>query len=261
MIPNKDTKLYFSVSSNPGNFGATIYNSAFEYLAMNALYLPIKINDATAFSLFLKTCENICAKGISVSMPFKKQVWRECVHGDDFVALVRNGNTIVMQYDVCFGYNTDIVGFERSCEEFLKNSKTAIVVGSGAVSDTICCVLKTHGLDYQIIKREDKLPLERYEADFLINASPIGMNDLYPNTIFTKDVVKNYKYVFDVVVNNSTDLLNISRELNKDYRSGVSMVYYGLMRQFELYTNHIIPESFLLNKIKDMGLNYEKLVR
>jgi shikimate 5-dehydrogenase len=261
MTPNKDTKLYFSISSNPGNFGATIYNAIFEYFNMNAIYLPLKLDEKASFDSFLKICSAMDIQGISVSMPFKKYLYKNCVFGDDFLASIGNGNTIVMKHGVPFAYNTDVVGFERSCEDLLKNSKTAIIVGSGAVSDTICFVLKKYKIDFQKVKREDRYPLSHYEADFLINATPIGMNERYPNNLFTKEVVKNYKYIFDVVVNNNTDLLNLSRALKKEYISGISMVYYGLMRQIELYVQQyrFLPDGFLLKKIKDMGLTYERL--
>jgi shikimate 5-dehydrogenase len=259
MIPNKDTKLYFSVSSNPGNFGATIYNAVFEYLNLNAVYVPVKLADDCSFGTFLKTCTAISVAGISVSMPFKKEVYVNCLSGDDFTVAARNGNTVTIEQGVQFGYNTDAIGFQLACEKFLENSKTAIIVGSGAVSDTISVILDRYDINYHIVKRSETYPLSGYEADFLINATPIGMNDLYKDTIFTKDVVKNYKHVFDVVVNNNTNLLNLSRDLKKDFRSGVSMIYYGIIKQFQIYTRQTLPEKFLLEKINNMGLTYEKL--
>jgi len=39
---NKNTQLFVSVSSHPGNFGASLYNVAFEECNYNAIYKPLK---------------------------------------------------------------------------------------------------------------------------------------------------------------------------------------------------------------------------
>ena len=39
---NKNTKIFFSVASNPGNQGSKFYNSYFKK-NINAIYLPLKL--------------------------------------------------------------------------------------------------------------------------------------------------------------------------------------------------------------------------
>ena len=42
---DKDTLLFMSASSAPGNFGSIIHNMAFNYYGINAIYKSFKINN------------------------------------------------------------------------------------------------------------------------------------------------------------------------------------------------------------------------
>ena len=63
---NKDTKMFYSVSSNPGNFGATLYNAAFKFCEIDAFYRPLKLLPDCDFGKFIETMEEIGASGVSV---------------------------------------------------------------------------------------------------------------------------------------------------------------------------------------------------
>ena len=67
----KDTKIFFSVSSNPGNTGTKLHNSCYEILGLNCIYLPLKITKLNSVKQILL---NLNFRGCSVSMPFKEKL-------------------------------------------------------------------------------------------------------------------------------------------------------------------------------------------
>ena len=52
---NNKTKLLISVSSNPTNFGVTIYNHLFKKLNMNFVYLPFNMTNAENVIVLFQT--------------------------------------------------------------------------------------------------------------------------------------------------------------------------------------------------------------
>jgi shikimate 5-dehydrogenase len=253
-VINKNTKIFFSISSNPGNFGATFFNIAFEELGIDAFYKPLKLNDSylntSKFSKFLETNKEMGTSGISVSMPFKKVASLDTnmeKHDKKTLREIGNVNTLVYKEKVFpYCYNTDYIAFEKSCENILKKTKTAFIFGNGAVSNSISYVLEKRGIEYKKNKKYFK------EADLLINATPIGMIE-DDETLFTKEVVETYKYVFDVVANNKTNLIKNAKELKKEYIIGSKMQFENAIQQLKIYTNEEVDREIMLKKMRERG--------
>lgn len=254
---NKDTKLFVSVSSHPGNFGATLYNTAFQEINYNAVYKPLKINSVYDIPKLLENAPMFGVQGISVSMPWKKAITD--FHGffnfySEEVKQTRNTNTLVLDSDnKWLGYNTDIVGFEKSNQEALKSARSATIVGRGAVSESVRYVLDKYGVRYVIVSSRKDIEVK---SDWLINCSCVGMDHI-PDNIFTENVVSQFQYVFDVVVSNKpTNLIKLAQKLKKNYVQGWEMSLEQLCKQFELYANTNAPRSIFRRVLKEKGYDY-----
>ena len=71
MLINKDTKIYCSFSSNPGNNGCEFFNNKFQDQNINAIYKSFysdNIEDS------IKAVKTLDIKGFAISMPFKVEV-------------------------------------------------------------------------------------------------------------------------------------------------------------------------------------------
>lgn len=237
---NKDTKLFVSVSSHPGNFGTSLYNEAFKVLGVNAIYEARKCENSFQFVEYVERLKCGEFSGISVSMPFKKLAnYFVDLKLDNGMVLTDNANTLILEKDKrTRAFNTDVDGFRKSCEGILKDTKTAFVIGRGAVSDSICYVLDNCGIKYRDRhpSRFGPIPFSEIDDyDLLINASPLGM-DQFPDNLFSKQVLSQCRYVFDVVNKKETNLVKLARELKKPVVSGPMMCLEGMCRQFQLYT-------------------------
>jgi shikimate dehydrogenase len=252
VLINKDTKLFCSVSSHPGNFGATLYNVAFQELGIDAIYKPLKCENVSELIDIVRYAKLYSIGGISVSMPYKKIVLNLATLQDQNVIETGNANTLVFsKHDPApAAYNTDVIGFEKSNQEVLKNARSATIVGKGAIADSIHYVLETHNIVSRCMNsRPHKKAI--VDDEWLINASPIGMAHV-EDTFFTEEFIGGFKYVSDVVVSKEpTNLIKISEKLGKISVKGWEMSLEQLCKQFEFYANTNAPKSIFRRVLKE----------
>jgi len=270
IFPNKNTKIYISISQNPGNSGSLFHNTSYKILEMNCIYLPLRINKIDKLFDILNKFN---VRGCSVSMPFKEQVISYLDKFDMDVKKTNSSNTIVVKNNKFYGKNTDVYGANKILLKLNKmNYNTVLLVGGGGVARSIFYALTKQNykkifVTSRNLDRFKNWPLSKkveianwkniknIKADLLINATPLGMinNIRYKNkSIIKNDYVKNFKSVFDVVVSNSpTMLVNQFKKNNKTVFTGLEMSFYQASKQFEHYTGKKPP----IKKIKKL-LNY-----
>lgn len=257
MIPNKDTLKFYSVSSKPGNFGATLYNTAFQALKINAVYLPVAC-EKNQFANFYKGM-SLFANGLSISMPFKKDAFYLCEILGDVSKDIGNVNTIMFsKANVGFGFNTDYSGFLNACTEELQKNKiqNAVIYGTGGVAATIRKALASLKIKSTLVPKNDDFYLsnKKQEYDCLINATPVGMADVEDN-IFDEKIVKRYKFIFDAVVRKETNLIQYAKIHKIAHVNGVAMSLEQLCDQFKIYTAETIepPKDLFIKTLKETG--------
>ncbi len=151
-------------------------------------------------------------KGVNVTIPYKEEVLQFLTHKNDIVKKVEACNCIKIDGENLIGYNTDVVGFQKSLEPGLKpHHKKAIILGTGGASKAIQFVLTQMGIEYCLVsrkKRDGEFGYEDLGADVLgtyhliINTTPLGM---YPNV--DADPAVPYEYLtpkhllFDIIYN------------------------------------------------------------
>lgn len=163
-------------------------------------------------------------KGFNITMPYKKAFLPYLDYSDASAELCGNVNCVKVIRENgktrLKGYNTDFYGFETSLEESFNLSaiKTAVILGSGGVSQTIAKVLEKHGISYRIASRrtfEDEVHISYAELDatlsyyrLIINATPLGMHP-YEDCIPPIDTseLQASQCVFDLIYNPSQTLL------------------------------------------------------
>ena len=136
-------------------------------------------------------------KGFNITMPYKKAFLPYLDYSDASAELCGNVNCVKVIRENgktrLKGYNTDFYGFETSLEESFNLSaiKTAVILGSGGVSQTIAELDATLS-DYRLI----------------INATPLGMHP-YEDRIPPIDTseLQASQCVFDLIYNPSQTLL------------------------------------------------------
>lgn len=199
--------------------------------------------------------------GVNVTIPYKKAVLPyldACFSSAEKIGSV---NTIVAGKDgKLTGYNTDYDGFlyliKLSGVEV--RNKKCLVLGTGGASLTVNAALRDSGArqiinisrsgenNYNNIQRH-------YDADVIINTTPVGM---YPNNLATPlplDGFENLCGVLDIIYNPAkTKLIADAQARGIPAASGLSMLVAQAKRAAELFLNQNISDE----KIKEI---YNKL--
>ena len=162
---------------------------------VNAKYDNFPIPSIESFAGLWK--ENPNLEGLNVTIPYKKEVIPFLDHSSAVVQEIHACNCIRKFNNELYGYNTDVIGFEKSLLPFLQPHHThALILGTGGAAAAVQWVLEKLKIQFQIVSRKgnaieannemkaylsyDQLAASVIESHTLIiNTSPLGM---YPNT-------------------------------------------------------------------------------
>ena len=185
---------------------------------VNAQYDNFPI--ATIESLDALWKEHPSLEGLNVTIPYKKEVIAFLQHSSPVVQAIKACNCIRKFNNELYGYNTDVIGFEKSLLPFLKAHHThALILGTGGASAAVQWVLQKLNIQYQVISRKSNTIEENTELKaslsydqlsnsiieshtLIINTSPLGM---FPNVNeappIAYDAITAQHHLYDLVYN------------------------------------------------------------
>ena len=176
---------------------------------VNANYDNFPIPSIESFAALWK--ENPNLEGLNVTIPYKKEVIPFLQHSSAVVQEIHACNCIRKFNNELYGYNTDVIGFEKSLLPFLKPHHThALILGTGGASAAVQWVLQKLNIQYQVVSRKgntnltyDQLSASVIESHTLIiNTSPLGM---FPNVNeappIAYDAISAKHHLYDLVYN------------------------------------------------------------
>ena len=166
---NKDTKIYCSFSSNPGNNGCKYFNNLFERKNIDAIYKSFYSDNIQKSIEAVKTL-NI--SGFAVSMPFKTQVLKYVDKLDQAVSDIGAANTIINNNGYLTAYNTDWLGVYQY---FLDTPKFLTILGNGGFSKAVQYACKMHNINFDIITRKNWNLVPSLDG-IVFNATPIDVS-------------------------------------------------------------------------------------
>ena len=164
---DKDTKIYCSFSSKPGNNGCHFFNNAFREREINAIYKSFYSNNIEKSIEAVKTLH---ISGFAVSMPFKLEVLDLVDEVTKEVNDIGSANTIVNNDGHLVAHNTDYFGVKSCLENY--DFDSIYILGNGGFSKAVqyaCTLLKK---DYVIIGRDQRDALKQMEKELIFNATP-----------------------------------------------------------------------------------------
>jgi shikimate dehydrogenase len=158
-------------------------------------------------------------QGLNVTIPYKESVVPFLHKKDPVVAAIGACNCIRIKNGVLTGFNTDVIGFEKSLVEKLTGKdKYALILGTGGSSKAVAWVLQQMGIHFLFVSRKavgqqdqvlytdlNRQIIQKYTL--VINTTPLGM---FPNTGTCADLPYAFigpdHYFFDLVYNPSKTL-------------------------------------------------------
>lgn len=200
-------------------------------------YVNFDIQKIEDFPLLLKEgIENL--GGINVTIPYKEEVLKYLDKLDKTAKEIGAVNTIKFtKRGNLKGYNSDVVGFEKSIFPLLKrHHKSALILGTGGASKAIGYALKKNAIKFKFVSRNPKGKKEISYKDLteevlekhriIINSTPIGTSpniEKSPNIPYQFITEKHLLY--DLIYNPEvTTFLAKGREKGAVIKNGDEML-------------------------------------
>ena len=151
-------------------------------------------------------------KGLSVTIPYKKNIINYLNDVSAVVSKTGACNCIKISSNKKSGFNTDVIGFEKSfIKNLLPTHTKALILGTGGAAVAVEYVLKKLNIQYAFVSRNktaanflwndlNKDIINQYTI--IINCTPLGT---YPNINESPAIPYNFltpqHYLFDLVYN------------------------------------------------------------
>lgn len=176
----------------------------------NAVYTNYPMQHVDAFNALWK--QNPDLEGLNVTIPHKKAVIPFLNKPSSVVKSIQACNCIRKFEGALYGYNTDVIGFEKSLLPFLQpHHSHAIILGTGGAAVAVEWVLNKLSIKYQYVSRTIGSPTLSYaqltpeiiaQHTLIINTTPLGM---YPNVDEVPDIpyaaISTQHHLYDLVYN------------------------------------------------------------
>ncbi len=250
-----------------------MHNAAFKVLHLNDWeYLsPFEIPSEELKSA-IDAVRKYGLEGVNVTVPHKEKVIQYLDEIDKTAREIGAVNTIKNLKGHLIGYNTDVYGFIEDMKEWgvLINPHTkTLIIGAGGAAHAVIYGLKSQDVKeifiYDIIEKKsqelaakfkiNQLKTKNTTCDFnlIVNASPVGMKENDPEPLtqiigenFWKELAansreKNNIFIYDLVYNRQTKLLEKSESCGIKSRNGIGMLLHQGARAFEIWTGKKAP--------------------
>jgi len=253
-----------SHSLSPG-----MHNAAYKALGIDSQYifLPLQIKPEELSNAMQHDLREPNIAAFAVTIPHKEAIMKYLDSIDETAQNIGAVNTAINIDGKLKGYNTDWLGAVNTLKKItsLKNKKIA-VLGSGGTARAICYGLSKEGCEIKIYSRNrqtasaiankfggEEHPWEKreeaYDADIIINTTPIGRED--NNTPLSGAGITDKHIVFDVnYKKGNTQLLNLAKQKSAIIIDGLEMLLQQGMLQFELYTGLKAPEQAMRDALQ-----------
>lgn len=134
--------------------------------------------------------ENPDLQGFNVTIPHKQNIIPFLSEQSEVVKACGACNCVRIKNGKLYGFNTDVIGFERSLLPLLKpHHKNALILGTGGASKAVAYVLNKLKIGFSFVSRKkfhegfsyDELDKKIIgEHTLIINCTPLGM---YPKVV------------------------------------------------------------------------------
>jgi len=220
-------------------------------------------------------------KGLNLTIPLKEEILKYLNKKDETVNTTGAANVVIFSNQGhLIGKNTDIYGFKKSLENFIKNKerRLATIIGSGGAARAVLHVLiqmkyKKIILYNRTIRNAETIKKNflknlsnRFkikiicqslkknknnikQTDLLINTTPMGMKD-FPNLNIDIKNLKANSAVFDLIYNPiETKLIKEAKKRGIINTNGLDMLIYQAQRSFYYWFNRTPKITNKLKKI------------
>ncbi len=261
----RDTDVYGIIGSPISHsLSPYIHNRAFASAKRDAVYVPFEVKNLAAFFRRMVLRESreveLNLRGFSVTAPHKISIVEFLDEVDESARAIGAVNTIKIENEKRFGYNTDAKGFIAPLKKVfgdLRDARVAII-GAGGAARGCAYALKHEGVIVSVFARKydaarrlaNEFGVESEEfafgktrlenCDVIVNATPLGTRGEHENASpVSTEQLKNVKLVYDLVYSPAkTKLLRNAEIAGAKTISGIDMLIAQAIEQQKIWTGN-----------------------
>jgi len=280
MTVNGETKL-LGLIGNPvrHTMSPVIHNSISESMRNNAVYVPFEVKEDLGAAV--KGAYALGITGMNVTVPYKSEVIEHLVDIDELAGKIGAVNTLVRVEGGYKGYNTDILGLERSLIEdnVSLNGKNVLMLGAGGAARAVaflCVKLKAksltilnrtvskaetlakdtiayakekgHSFTVNVMNLDDHKKLKG-KGYIVFQCTKIGLKEDDGAPIMDDSFYKKVDAGVDLIYRENTEFqVRVRKACNRSY-TGLKMLLYQGVIAYELFMDTTVDEE-TIEKVK-----------
>ncbi len=177
----------------------------------DAIYQNFQISQISEIAGLLEKYPDLL--GFNVTIPHKENILPLLSSQSSVVRDIGACNCVRIHGKSLAGHNTDVIGFEKSIRNFLKDfSIKALILGTGGSSKAVAFVLHNLGIEFMLVSRksvENGLTYEELneqlikEYRLIINTTPLGMYPVEKYPEIPYEYLSSAHYLYDLIYNPS----------------------------------------------------------
>jgi shikimate dehydrogenase len=223
------------------SFSPAYFNKKFRSLKLDADYRKFELKHIVELPDLIRHTSQL--KGFNVTVPYKQSIIPILDELDPLAKTIGAVNTVkvlkIGNKPKLIGFNTDITGFQKACQQFLSGPKVknALILGTGGSSKAVAHALRKMDFRVQFVSRhpsENQITYQLLNEEIIknhlliINTTPLGMfpeTEKYPEIPF--QYLTNQHFLFDLIYNpKQTLFLKRGSDYGARTENGLNMLRY-----------------------------------
>jgi shikimate dehydrogenase len=231
------------------SFSQKYFTEKFEKERIDAMFHAFSIPSIDDLPQLLTAHQLL--QGFAITIPYKRAVIKYLDNASTAVQRMNACNCVKIREGKLFGYNTDVIGFEKSFVKHLQfYHKNALILGTGGASSAVKFVLENLNIDYRFVSRTkdetknifsyddlDEEIMAKYKI--IINCTPIGT---YPKIdeapVIPYRLLTPECYLFDLVYNPpKTKFLSLGEQKGAVIKNGYEMLVLQAEENWKIWND------------------------
>lgn len=230
------------------SFSKAYFTEKFEREGLDCEYLNFDIDDLSSIRNIIT--EHPDLKGLNVTVPYKEAIISHLDELDSVANEIKAVNTVKVLPDGRLkGFNTDIIGLEKTLSMAMAGStsmlgtksdiisiESALILGTGGASKAVQYVLTKHYIPFHLVSRNPEKGDFTYQNltpeiitshPLIINATPVGMAPhIDEASDLPYDAITPQHILFDLIYNpKETRFLQHGRDKGARTLNGLTMLH------------------------------------
>ena len=190
-------------------------------------------------------------EGLNVTIPYKEAVIPLIDHLDETAKSIGAVNCIHFKQGTSTGYNTDVIGFERSLRPLLQTyHSNALILGTGGAAKAVAFALTRMGITFHYVSRnrkEQQLTYSDLDKEIIlhhrliVNTTPLGTSpNISESPPIPYQYIEHEHLLYDLVYNPSETLfLQKGKERGAVIKNGYEMLVLQAEASWEIWNKSV----------------------